>query len=403
MRNNGFHTVLLAWELGSDLGHVARLRPLARALVRRGHEVVLAARNLENVAGLPERVRAIQAPTTDAVTVTYPIREPATFADILYNTGAGNAEGLWGLVDAWHEILDRVEPDVVVHDFSPFALLAALSRPVASVLLGTGFACPPPIPRLPDLRAWQDHYPDRIRATEDAVLSALNSQLEKRGQAPLAAVGELFARADENLLTTFPELDHYPQRQEMGVGSYEYIGTWSDLGGPEPAWPQGQGPRIFAYLKPFKGLPRLLEHLMQAGYPTLVFLPGDMDVSRWQSSSMRIVKEPLNMGRVAATCDLAVLHAGHGSTAAMLLAGKPIVQIPFVVEQYHTAQNTDRLGAGIHAALDDPDEICRAVDRAASDHCLKTAAEAFARKYADHDSQKALSRVVERIEKLAYP
>jgi hypothetical protein len=396
MHNNGSHTVLLAWELGSDLGHIARLRPVARALVRCGHKVVLAARNLENVAGLPERVRVIQAPATDAVPVTYRIREPVTFADILYNSGAGSAGVLPSLVDAWHEILDRVEPDVVVHDFSPFALLAALSRPVTSVLLGTGFACPPPSPRLPDLRAWQDHYPDRVRATEYEVLEALNAQLGTQGLEPLPGIGCLFTRAHDNLLATFPELDHYPQRRNL-PGNYEYCGTWSDLGGAAPCWPEGPGPRVFAYLKPFRALPRLLDHLLHGGHPTLVFLASDMDTSPWQSSTMKIVKEPLDMAKVTAECQLAVLHAGHGSTVAMLLAGKPIVQIPFVVEQYHTAQNTKHLGAGIHVALDDPDGICRAVDRAVSDKGLKTAAETFAKRHSGHDSREALTRVVRRI------
>ena len=33
--------ILLAWELGGGLGHVTRLEPLARELVRQGHDVKL--------------------------------------------------------------------------------------------------------------------------------------------------------------------------------------------------------------------------------------------------------------------------------------------------------------------------------------------------------------------------
>jgi len=50
--------------------------------------------------------------------------------------------------------------------------------------------------------------------------------------------------------------------------------------------------------------------------------------------------------RGAASCDAAVLHSGQGATAAVLLAGKPILQIPLVLEQRLTAEATVRLGAG---------------------------------------------------------
>lgn len=43
-----------------------------------------------------------------------------------------------------HIVPVRVEPDAVVFDHSPTALLAAKARTFRKTLLGSGFICPPP-------------------------------------------------------------------------------------------------------------------------------------------------------------------------------------------------------------------------------------------------------------------
>jgi len=393
--------VLFTWEMGGDLGHLARLRPVALELQRRGHSVSLAVKKTAATNALAPSLDVIPAPVIDSSGVRGLIREPATFADILFNAGFTQEQVLEKAVQDWRGIFDKVKPDVVVQDHSPCALLALQGWPAASALLGTGFACPPNKQRLPDIRAWQNHYPDRIRFTEDQVLQALNLQLAKQGQAALVGIGELFTRVDKNFLATFPELDHYAQRRHDESSSHEYCGVWSDLGGAQPQWPAVQGKRVFAYLKPFRGLPKILDHLLQSGHSVLVFLPADFDTRRWQSGSMQVVRAPLDMSRLASECDLALLHAGHGSTAAMLLAGTPVLQLPIVVEQYHTALNTERLGAGVQVGLDDPVAICKAFDQAIADPGLTDAAGLFSIKYAGFNPQLELARLVEGIEQLA--
>jgi UDP:flavonoid glycosyltransferase YjiC (YdhE family) len=389
MGRNEICKVLLTWELGEDLGHLARLRPLAARLQRRGHHVVLAASKLGNVATLPGSLAVIPAPGPEPGRVKDAIREPATFADILYNAGVTRDGMLAGTVRAWRGIFDLVKPDVVVQDFSPHTLLAR-----------TGFACPPNTRSLPDIRGWQNHYPERMAMTEQQVLDALNRQLASQGQPALAGIGELFTRADANCLATFRELDHYPMRLDNEAAP-DYVGVWSDLGGDPPRWPEGEGPRVFAYLKSFRALPRLLDHMSQTGFPCLVYLRTDFDAERWRSRTLSIVRKPLDMARVSRECDLAVLHAGHGSTATHLLAGNPILQLPFNVEQFHTAKNTEHLGAGAMAMIDDPTGVVRAFDRVAVDEDMRKAAAVFAERHRDFDPAIALETVVDRIEALA--
>jgi UDP:flavonoid glycosyltransferase YjiC (YdhE family) len=97
-----------------------------------------------------------------------------------------------------------------------------------------------------------------------------------------------------------------------------------------------------------------------------------------------------------------VLHAGQAATAAMLLAGKPVLQIPLVLEQGLTAEATARLGAGIvvnHRAKD-PAAAGRLLDVLVTDNRHTNAARRFARKYSAFNPADQLRRMVDRVEEL---
>lgn len=400
MANSSSGRVLLAWDFGADLGHLARLRPLAQALERRGHTVFFAVRDLSRIDALPSSMRVLPAPTVSLASVENKIRDAANFADILYNAGFADQRLLAAMVRGWRSLFELVRPDVVVQDYSPFSQVALQGLDIRSVNTGTGFVCPPDIAPLPGIRPWEDHYPDRLAQTEAQVLDILNQQLERQGEQPLLGVGELYRRSDINLLGTFAELDHYPQRVSVLDEKTSYCGIWSDLQGSAQEWPAARGPRVFAYLKPFRALPRLLDHMQRSGFPVLAYVAGEFDVQRWDGGNIRIVKTPLDMASVRHECDIAVLHAGHGSTANLLLAGKPILQLPAHVEQNLTAINTERLGAGVAVSMGDADGIRAAFDRVATDPDMAAAARKFADKYSGFCQEQALNSAVTKIEQL---
>jgi multidrug efflux pump subunit AcrA (membrane-fusion protein) len=55
--------ILLTWEMGSNLGHLSRLLPLARELKARGHRVLVAARDVALAASVlgPAGIRSGEA------------------------------------------------------------------------------------------------------------------------------------------------------------------------------------------------------------------------------------------------------------------------------------------------------------------------------------------------------
>jgi len=87
--------VLIAWEFGRNLGHIARDLPLARACRDAGHEVVWAVRDLRGAARelAGEGFALLQAPLLRSGQVNAP---PINFADMLLREGAYNAINLDG-------------------------------------------------------------------------------------------------------------------------------------------------------------------------------------------------------------------------------------------------------------------------------------------------------------------
>lgn len=249
--------ILFAWELGGGLGHVLRAAPIMRSLTQRGHEVWAALRDLsrsEAVFG-PMGVQCLQAPVKTSPPAR-PIPNARSFAHLLINNGFSEPTELAALAEAWRHVYRYVEPDLILLDHSPTALLAARAHTARRAVIGTGFCCPPNVAPLPGLRPWLDDDGERLKADEQQVLDTVNQILGRWQLAPLDRLGRLYAEVDETFLATFAELDHYPGRAEA-----QYWGVWPTGTGLAPCWPTGEGPRVFAYLKPFRALPALLARL----------------------------------------------------------------------------------------------------------------------------------------------
>ena len=203
-------TILLAWELGGGLGHLMRLRPLAEGLVKRGHRVVAIVRDLSRAGDFfsdPAMIR-LQAPFKTPS--GRDIEPTCTFAQSLHNCGFGDGRALMGLANAWRNLYETFRPDLILFDHSPTALLAAQAYPAARrALVGTGFASPPDITPLPNLRTWHDPDWPQLQIHEREVLANLNTVLANWKLPPLERASLLYQTVDENFLLTFRELDFY--------------------------------------------------------------------------------------------------------------------------------------------------------------------------------------------------
>ncbi len=393
-------TCLVAWELGGGLGHVTIVRPVLDAMLQDGCRVFAAVQDIGRAAlcfrGLP--VEYLQAPHRTGPSDV--IERPANFTQILFNTGFGDPQELAGLAGAWRHLYGYVRPDLILFNHSPLALFAAQGLATRRVVMGTGFEIPPDAyPSAPLRRASAIAWAELSR-DEDRLLESANRVAAAWGALPLKRVTQLYAAADLQILATFPELDHYPSRSP----ATEYWGCWPNQGGAAPVWPPGKTPRVFAYLKPFPHLVDFARLLVRSGLSTILCFDGSaraLERALGQAANLHITSTPLDLRRVGQECDLAVLTGGHGSTASLLLSGKPLFLIPNNLEQSLTAAHVQQLGAGV------------AADRQRLPHLesqwahllgelprLRTAAEAFATTYAGYDAESQLAEVIRRVRAL---
>jgi hypothetical protein len=391
-------TILFTWELGQAMGHVAKLRPLAEALGRNGHRLFAALKDVTQAKSLSPHgaVPCVQAPVR-----LNPARDriefPATFAHILHNNGFGCREELQPLVDSWRALFDLIRPDLICCEHSPTALLASLAHPVKRIVVGTGFSCPPDLHPLPDWRPFKRNDPARLLRDEQRVLDVMNEFLGSWNQPPLARITDLYRRADRQVLATFAELDHFGSRSEG-----EYRGIWSNDSGQPPQWPAGEGKKVFAYLKPFPALAALLDFLRRARLPTIIFGPTIEHEFQERNSSdtLRFVSEPVDLAAAGRQAGLAILNSTHGATAAMLLAGAPLLLLPLNLEQQLLAKRVEQMGAGLAANSHNGAEAVGKLQTLLASPSYAQAAGTFAQKYANHNAQLQVDRVAQQIEEL---
>lgn len=389
--------IVYAWELGEDYGHIASFMPLALRLREQGHEVIFIIRDLSSAESVVGRYgfHLLQSPLWHRFLPELP-EVKLSFADILIRNGFHSQEGLTGLVRAWNALLSLLRPDLIVADYSPVALLAARGYGFPRVVFGTGFCAPPRVSPSPALRHWAPVSEDILQNREEYVLAVANAVLaQMRGQ-PMQMVAELFD-AEENFLCTFPELDHYPNR-----GAAHYWGPiYNTSQGVAMDWPAGEGKCIFAYIKTqHPNFETILGYLAGSGHRVLVFASGivQSQIEKFQSDKMVISAQPIDLSRIIGSCDLAVCHAGHGTLGAMLMAGVPMLLLPFHLEQHLAANRVAKLGAGTVVDIQStPDDFAPLFETLLNDAAYRQNAKAFALKHADFNQAAQLDSMAARI------
>jgi hypothetical protein len=323
---------------------------------------------------------------------------PSTYPNLLHNAGltpSGEAEGA---LAAWRSLFDLIAPDAVIFDHAPIALLASSNYQFRRILIGTGFTCPPPVERFPDWRAGDRPEPDpTVHQSEASVLEVINQYRARVNAPPLARLSHLFAEADLTLLTTVRELDHFPDRT-----TGQYLGNWVPGNeGLAPIWPEGSGKRLFAYLKPYRELPFLLNRLAASRRPTVVYIADcPPELRRVNCATVSVQTTPVAFDEVAQQCDACILHAGHGSTLQFLLRGKPLFLLPLLLEQRLTAVRVAKLGAGICVDPHDKGAVRERLSEFLVDHAHRAGAERFAAEYRSTTPSGQLDRTVHAIQRL---
>lgn len=389
---------LLAWELGGNYGHLARLAPVIRELGARGHDLACAVPDLALTASSSRDCSAVvvlQAPRCTEPGLCGP---PVSFCDILKECGFGSPDRLRGVVRGWHGLFEVFRPDAVVAEYAPSAVFAAGLAGIPCLRMDTGFAVPPDVAPWPCFRPWLKVSRHQLLAGENRMLATVNelrADYGRRGHEQLFQA----VRADVTLLTTVPELDHYPVRR----GGH-YIGPLPGVpAGRSVAWPEGHGSGIFCYLRPFRELDMLLRVLKESGNRSIVVVPGCGRelYDRYHGDRLHIFGEPVMLPELLGGADLVVSHGGHTLASEAILAGVPVLALPTQVEQMMLAQALARQGIGKGIARNRlAARFADTLHGMVSDMSIKRRTRELARKYAAYDGGETLRRLVNTIERL---
>lgn len=387
--------ILCCWELGGGLGHLFRLLPLGREFADRGCDVIYALPHTTGAEMLrgDHRCRVVQSPVWQPPPRSHPLSQ--TYAQNLLRNGYWHRESLQDQLKGWLGVFEACQPDLVVAEHAPSALLAVRKAGLPRAAIGTGFSLPSLMTPMAGLQPWFTLPEHHLLKIEREFLDCVNPALADVGAAPLAAVSEIFEGA-ERFLCTLPELDHYGARpDERYYGPVLYTSESF-----EADWPSDNRDNILVYLRPeSRFFHPIIELLKEMRLPAVAFAPGVSEAERRRlgGETLSISPHPVNLKTAAVHCRLMIGHGGHNTGALMLLAGVPLFICPMQLEQAVWAYRICAQGLGAMVNFLDPEPDFKG--KTESLLCARTVANhvrSFAGKWASFDPAKQVEETVEQ-------
>ena len=311
------------------------MKPLIQEFLKDGYRISVVARYLHSAAAVLDDldVQLLQAPffsdKFDGLRVTH------TYPEILLGFGYKKLSSLKQTLEPWCNLLRLLQPDLVIIDHGPTALLACRCEEVKFITMGTGFFLPPNVEPCPTHVGMPSPNVVELRKNEQAVLDTINAALTTKDKPPLGKFTDLFYPA-EHFLCTLPELDHYPKR-----GNVRYDGPRFDIDMGEVAdWPKvkdSTAPKVFAYIKEESvGFEALFQALLSVPLPVLLHIPAASETVIKKSKQARhltLRQSPVNIREVQRDATLIICHGGHGVVSSSLIAGIRLLLLPDQLEQ----------------------------------------------------------------------
>ncbi len=395
--------VLIAWELGGHLGHLARLLPIATQLRSQGVAVLWVVRNLAEAAAVlgTHTWPLVQAPLPPAT--HRPHRAAICHADVLLLDGFADTHNLLARLAAWHSLFKLFQPDAVLADYSPLAIYAAQTAGIHVVPIGHGFEIAPvQAPALPSFQPWNADLEGPSRQAEQALQQALEQLADT---APLRA----WPTVPQNLQTLYPiaqsalcihpELDHFPRAKGRYTGP-----LWADLGTPPdsatPQWPVSRsGPNVLCYLHPHGvSLDLLFQQLVKSHCNVLLLsprlaAPAANLAAGW---GLRVITQPIHVTPLVQQADAVITHGGMGLIALALSHAKPVLLLPQTAEQLILSrQLATRQLAQATTRTQHKATLANKLDALLSPSATSPTVQAYVKTYAAHSPQTASQAVVD--------
>ena len=371
--------ILLTWELGLNLGHLTRLLPVAQQLKADGHMVLVAARDIPAAVRVltPHGIPFVQSPyLANGIALDH---RPAGYADVLLAQGWLDRQALQGLTYAWLNLFRLFRPERMILDYSPTASLAARIAKIPTVLIGNGFELPPNSDPLPPFPGFSWATAAKAAESEGIAVANANAVLSTCRVGPLTSLSDLVT-AETRLLATFPELDHYGERTDA-----RYIGPLlGSLNAPRVDWPAGEGPRVFASLRPDTShVQIILAALAGMQARVICVAPGfkGAQLAQFKKEHILFSSGPVDLQSLG-DADLCLTYGAEGTMMRFLLMGVPQLVSPWHVEAYMAARRVQAAGLGLWLSEPTAQSTVHLISALVGDRELRRRAAIFARDHA---------------------
>jgi len=382
-----------------DPGHAFPLIALGRALVARGHSVVL-----QTWSRWEPDVRAAGMQFAAAPEYhVFPTRERPLkpYEAVVRATGSTQP------------LVASFQPDVVVADILTLApaLAAELEGvPVATVIPHVDPRSEPGWPpyslgaRLARTAVGRRLWGAAGRVTDVGLEQGRRELNETRRRLGLGPLDRVHGGISTSLalVATFPQLE-YPRRAPLA--STHVVGPllWEPPFGEVPL-PPGDAPLVLVAPSTSQDPSHRLLRAALAGLadaPVRVLastnrrpLTGAVDVP----PNARLV-DWVSYSRTMPRCDVVVCHGGHGTVARALASGCVVVAVPAAGDMNENAARVDWAGVGVRVPrrLCNPTAVRLAVERALASSALRSRARELAAWSAEHDAAAQAAGLIEAL------
>jgi MGT family glycosyltransferase len=306
------------------------------------------------------------------------------------------------------EIIDEVEPDVIVEDnVVSFPAILASGRPWVRIVSCNPAeikdpAVPPPFSGYPaDDRSGWDRYREQYRRAIGPMQEEFDAYCRERGAPPLPEL-EMIHTSNWLNLWLYPREVDYARDVPLADG---WENLESSVRGTDPAWeltgPLADGSEPLVYLS-LGSLGSGDVDLMRGLIGSLAEAPYRVIVSMGpQHSELELAPnmtgaEFLPQTSILPEVDLVITHGGNNTVTECLHFGRPMVLLPLFWDQYDNAQRIDETGFGRRLATysHDPAELPAAIDELLADAALRRRLDAVsARLRATAGSERAANLI----------
>jgi len=343
--------ICFVWEFGAGLGHILPHLEIIKKLKQMGHELVFVVKKPDKVHRYlgNENLICLQCPVIKKDLNKY-IKNPINFSQILYNLGFYSPEIIYTYISLWKNYFTLIDPDIVIFDFSPFALITSQKFSFKKVIINEGYLIPPDLSPLPSVLK-ESPENNKLKELEDKILSSINKACEMAKLPILNRISQIFYLSDTfRFLKTLSEFDPYVKYRE----NPNYI-LFQPPEIEEKFYSIPNKYRCFAYLKPHRNISAIVNMLKSNNIKSLIVIEGVKE--SFIDGTIVISNKLVNIRDIVNSLEFSILNGTTNSVIDFLISGKPVFNLPLTVNQFLISESVSSHKLGAWANINNDKQI----------------------------------------------